>query len=73
MCIENIVLNKSVFMLKTNLNIIFCHLSFSQEVLPGFLYINLACLSVCLCTINVKTAEPIGPKFCVGPHSREGL
>ena len=19
-------------------------------------------------SINVKTAEPIGPKFCVGPH-----
>jgi len=39
-----------------------------------YLYINLACLSVCLFVclfvclypINVKTAEPIGPKFCVG-------
>ena len=34
------------------------------------LYINLACLSVCLFVclypINVKTAEPIGPKFFVG-------
>ena len=38
------------------------------------LYINLACLSVCLSVflfvclypINVKTAEPIGPKFFVG-------
>jgi len=38
------------------------------------LYINLAwvsvclflCLSVCLYPINVKTAEPIGPKFFVG-------
>jgi len=30
------------------------------------LYINLACLSVCLCPINVKTAEQTGPKFCVG-------
>ena len=27
------------------------------------LYINLACLSVCLYPINVKTAEPIWPKF----------
>ena len=26
------------------------------------------CLSVWLYPINVKTAEPIGPKFCVGPH-----
>ena len=25
-------------------------------------------MSVCLHPINVKTAEPIGPKFCVGPH-----
>ena len=40
----------------------------------GHLYINLACLSgclsvclfVCLYPINVKTAEPIGPKFFVG-------
>ena len=35
------------------------------------LYINLACLSgclfVCLYPINVKTAEPIGPNFFVGP------
>ena len=33
------------------------------ELLP---HINLACLSVCLYSINVKTAEPIGPKFFVG-------
>ena len=25
-------------------------------------------LFVCLYPINVKTAEPIGPKFCVGPR-----
>ena len=25
-------------------------------------------VSVCLYPINVKTAEPIEPKFCVGPH-----
>jgi len=30
------------------------------------LYINLAWLSVCLYPINVKTAEPIRPKFCLG-------
>jgi len=38
------------------------------------LYINLACLSVCLSVclypINVKTAEPIGPKFFEG-HQNE--
>jgi len=28
--------------------------------------------SVCLYPINVKTAEPIGPKFCVGPHVTPG-
>ena len=36
------------------------------------LYINLACLSgclfVCLYPINVKTGEPIWPKFFVGHH-----
>ena len=39
--------------------------------LASHLYINLACLSVCLFVclypINAKTAEPIGSKFCVGP------
>ena len=30
------------------------------------------CLSVCLYPINVKTAEPIGPKFFVGPHVTPG-
>ena len=27
---------------------------------------------VCLYPTNVKTAEPIGPKFCVGPHMTPG-
>ena len=40
------------------------------------LYINLACLSVCLSVclypINVKTAEPIRPKFFVGHHVTTG-
>jgi len=36
------------------------------------LSIKLACLSVRLYPINVKTAEPIGPKFCVGPHVTPG-
>ena len=31
-----------------------------------------SCLSVCLHPINVKTAEPIGPKFCVGPYMTPG-
>ena len=38
--------------------------------------IYFACLSVflnvCLYPINVKTAELIGPKFCVGPHMTPG-
>jgi len=41
-----------------------------------YLYINLACLSVCLFVclypINVKTAEPSGPKFFVGHHVTTG-
>jgi len=36
------------------------------KVVHAYLYINLACLSLCLYPINVKTAEPIGPKFFVG-------
>ena len=40
------------------------------------LYINLACLGVCLFVclypINVKTAEPIGPKFVVGHPGTPG-
>ena len=40
------------------------------------LFINLACLSVCLSVclypINVKTAEPIEPKFFVGHHVTTG-
>jgi len=47
-----------------------------KNILPTFahLYINLACLSVCLYPnpIKVKAAEPIGPKFCVGPHVTPG-
>jgi len=42
----------------------------------SLLYINLACLSwclsVCLYPINVKTAEPIGPKFFVWHHVTTG-
>ena len=34
--------------------------------------IYILCLSVCLYPINVKTAVPIGPKFCVEPHVTPG-
>ena len=30
------------------------------------------CLAVCLYPMNVKTAELIGPKFCVGPYVTPG-
>ena len=47
-----------------------------EQPLVLHLYLNLACLSVCLfvClySINVKTAEPIGPKFFVGHHVTTG-
>ncbi len=32
-----------------------------------------ACLSVRPFAINVKTTQPIGPKFCVGPQMSPGL
>ena len=48
----------------------------SLDITCRNLYINLACLSVCLSVrlypINVKTAEPIGPKFFVGHHVSPG-
>ena len=31
-------------------------------------FVCFVCLFVCLYPINVKTAEPIGPKFSVGPR-----
>ena len=43
-----------------------------KKKLTRNLYINLACLSVCLYPINVKTAEPIGPKFFVGSRVTPG-
>ena len=36
------------------------------------LYINILCLSVCLSKINVKTAEPIGPKCFMVTHMTPG-
>ena len=54
--------------------------SSSQNLTYNF-YINLACLSwwvfgclfVCFyVSNNVKTAKPIGPKFCVGHHVTPG-
>ena len=36
----------------------------------SLLHIYFHCLLVGLFPINVKTAEPIGPKFCVGPQKR---
>ena len=35
--------------------------------------IPIAFLDVCpFCPINAKTAKPIGPKLCVGPHMTPG-
>ena len=38
----------------------------------AYIFIYFACLGVCLYPINVKTAEPIGPNFFVGPHMNLG-
>ena len=54
-------------------------LQLSSWFVKKILYINLACLSgclfvclsVCLYPINLKTAEPIGPKFCAVPRSHD--
>jgi len=47
---------------------IYIYLSIHMH-LSSSIYIYFACLFVCLCPINVKTAEPIGAKFCVSPHN----
>ena len=44
----------------------FIHIFFTFFVLSIYKFGLSVCLSVCLYPINVKTAEPIGPKFCVG-------
>ena len=54
-----------------------CDAKFNQQCGRQFrdlshLYINLACLFVCLYPINIKTAEPTGPKFFVGNHVTTG-
>jgi len=57
-----------------------CHLSMEgtlQLLLQPLLYITLlvclgVCLFVCLKPINVKTAEPIRPKFFEGPRMTQG-
>ena len=36
------------------------------------MYIYILCLSVCVYPNNVKTAEPIGTKFCVGNQLTPG-
>ena len=60
---------KSYFSQKTRVRAHFCLDPFKTKNACS-LYINLACLfvclSVCLYQINVKTGEPIGPKFFVG-------
>ena len=52
----------------------FLRRNFATDNINFYLYIYFACLSVCPFTypINVKTAKPIGPKFCVGPHMTPG-
>ena len=55
------MLTKSLF-----INIFIFRLNRHRQFTP--LSFQRLCFSVCLFPINVKTAEPIGPKFCVGPH-----
>ena len=41
-----------------------------ENIVSRYLYIYT--LPACQSPINVKTAEPIGPKFCVGAHMTRG-
>ena len=54
-----------------------CNLKYQRSTAMGckdiwfiYIYTLLVCLSVCI--QYVKTAKPIGPKFCVGPHITPG-
>ena len=53
--LESLIFNCVVFMLVLQ----------SGEHLYNFIYPLVVCMPVRLYPINVKTAEPIGPKFCV--------
>ena len=44
----------------------------NKQNMETYIYIYFAFLSVRLYPINVKTAEPIGPKLCVVPHVTQG-
>ena len=50
---------------------IFAKFMQSENFSKSLIYI-LICFSVRVYPINVKTAEPIAPKFCVGPHVTPG-
>ena len=69
------------YLMRTILNLMMtaCSLRISYpcrillKIFPSIYKFGLSvCLSVCLCPINVKTAEPIGPKFFVGHHVTTG-
>ena len=47
------------------------YLKISRSSLAS-IYLYFACLGVCVYPINLKTVEPNGPKFCVGPHMAPG-
>ena len=64
--------NEYILMIFSSINIESIVACMDLYLLLFFLHINLACLSVCLYPINVKTAEPIGPKFFVGHHVTTG-
>ena len=75
---ENICLCKIKSIKKVGITSSFKFFIFSETLknyslyINLYLYINLACLFVCLYPINVKTAEPIGPKFFVRHHVTTG-
>ena len=47
------------------------YLKISRSSLAS-IYLYFACLGICVYPINLKTVEPNGPKFCVGPHMAPG-
>ena len=69
-CFISCVLFKSDFVANSH-HFISCQLANLISSIYKFVCLSV-CLSVCLYPINVKTAEPIGPKYFVGHHVTPG-
>ena len=67
----NLIIHKeNLFLINSVENRIFHQMKKTRHKTPSSIY--KFSLNVCLYPINIKTAEPIGPNFCVGHHGTTG-